>query len=430
MLDFINNFLYSLISFVAGLIFMKYIIIRDNSKISIQLIVLMIFSSIVTSLLFQLDFSMIKTVLFCISYFLMFKMYFKIDGYKALLYALVFVVLLAVSEIIVFLILTKVIDVGTTYLYDVFAVSFLSNIIINIGAILLGYINRKWLIKILNLKFNNYIVIYSMLLFLCVAFFFYLTFININNGIGMFSGIALITILLFFIVNQLVQSYKNNQLMIKYDKLLEFIKKYEVEIDNQRMMRHEIKNQLLTIKSKIVDKDKDKNIINYIDEIIADNNRIIKHAEYAKLNYLPPNGIKGLFYFKVNEAMEKNIDVKINVSKQVENSVLSKLSTIMFNQLGKLLGIVLDNAIEAAEIANKKQIGIEIYKNDNVIVFIISNTYKKIIADSFRMFTRSTKGENRGYGLLLTKTILKNNSRLKLETSITDSLYVQKIVIK
>ena len=67
--------------------------------------------------------------------------------------------------------------------------------------------------------------------------------------------------LLFIIISVLVQNYRNNELTIKYDKLLEFIKKYEVEIDNQRVMRHEVKNQLLTIKSKLIDKDKNKNII-------------------------------------------------------------------------------------------------------------------------------------------------------------------------
>ena len=39
---------------------------------------------------------------------------------------------------------------------------------------------------------------------------------------------------------------------------------YEEKIDELRIQSHENKNQLLNIKSKIIDKDKNKNIIEYI----------------------------------------------------------------------------------------------------------------------------------------------------------------------
>ena len=176
-------------------------------------------------------------------------------------------------------------------------------------------------------------------------------------------------------INLLIQSYKNNQLTNKYDKLLEFIKKYEEELDNQRTMRHETKNQLLIIKSKIIDNDTQENIINYIDNTLKDNNKEIKHVIYAKLNLLPPNGLKGLFYFKISEARKLDINVDINISKNIKNSLLYNLTPITFNQLGKLLGILLDNAIEAAADTKNKIIGIEIYEENNKVKFIISNSF-------------------------------------------------------
>ena len=41
------------------------------------------------------------------------------------------------------------------------------------------------------------------------------------------------------------------------------MKEYEAEIEKQRILRHETKNQLLTIKSKIVDKNDEKQTIEY-----------------------------------------------------------------------------------------------------------------------------------------------------------------------
>ena len=123
---------------------------------------------------------------------------------------------------------------------------------------------------------------------------------------------------------------------------------------------------------------------------------------------------------------DKGITVDVNISKNIENSLLKKLNSIEFNQIGKVLGVYLDNAIEAAEKANKKMIGIEIFKNKNEIIFIISNTYNL----NTRKFGRSSKGEDRGYGLLLVNNILNNNIRLSSITEITEELYTKKFIIK
>lgn len=62
---------------------------------------------------------------------------------------------------------------------------------------------------------------------------------------------------------------------------------------------------------------------------------------------------------------------------------------------------------------------------------IISNTYDNVI-DEEKVGNEkySTKGKNRGHGLLLVKKILNENNRFESETKITDRIYIQKIKIK
>lgn len=67
-------------------------------------------------------------------------------------------------------------------------------------------------------------------------------------------------------------------------------------------------------------------------------------------------------YYKFSEAEEKGLDVKLNIAKQVENSFLKDLNTKDFKDLTRILGVYLDNAIEASILSEKKQLGIEIYK--------------------------------------------------------------------
>lgn len=430
MWESINNYLCSLITILAGISFVKFSLDKKVNAKMLSSVVIMGLFSLIMLVLFYYDLLFLKTLLFCFIYFILFRYMFRLTGYQSLLSSIIFMLILTISEIIVFLFLSEILSINNEYLYNSFGGSILSNVIIGFIAVLLGRINRKWLCKVINMKLKNYLVVYITLLFGCIIYFFYVTFSNIGNGINVFSGIMIIIVLLSVLSSLIIQAYKNNQLMIKYDKLLDFIKKYEIEIDNQRTMRHEIKNQLLTIKSKLIDKDENLSIINYINEIIEDNNKEINHTLYAKFNGLPSNGLKGLFYFKVSEAIDKNIDVSINISKKISGSLLNNLNSVMFNQLGKLFGILLDNAIEASDLSSEKKIGIEIYVEEDRIHFIVSNTYNLKINYRLNGLFYSTKGKNRGYGLLLAKTIVNSNNRLSLNTMISDEIFTQELIIK
>ena len=111
---------------------------------------------------------------------------------------------------------------------------------------------------------------------------------RINNNIllYLFSIVVLMTVL-FSLIKQTIENHK---LTNEYDKLLEFMTTYENEIEKQRILRHEIKNEFRTIRAKICDQQENKEIIEYIDEIVNDKYEI-KKEKYAKYGYLPPNGI-------------------------------------------------------------------------------------------------------------------------------------------
>ena len=206
---------------------------------------------------------------------------------------------------------------------------------------------------------------------------------------------------------------------------------YENEIEKQRILRHETKNEFRTIRAKICDKQDNKAIIEYIDEILNDKYEI-KQEKYAKFGYLPPNGIKGLCYFKVQEAEEKRIKVALNISKRIKDSTIYNLSVKQQRDFGKILGVLLDNAIEASKESTKKEMGIEAYINTNKeFKMIVSNTYNnQIDPNKIGKEKFSTKGKNRGHGLLLVKQLINKNDIFELKTSIQENVYIQTIIIK
>ena len=430
MWDLISNYLGPLITTVTAFIFMKFILKKEIKIAPIYVAVIILLISFVISLDILKVHMFLRTMISCFLYLLMYKFVFKLNAFKSLFFSIIYFLFLTISELFIFVFLTNILHVSNDYLYNVFAGSILSNVIIASICLAISFLIKPLLIKLDNFRFKHNFLVYTFLLFGVILFFFYITFTNIGKGIDILAGIVVVAALLVVTMHLISQTYRNNALLDKYDKLLEFIKKYETEIDNQRTVRHELKNQLLTIQSKILDNDKKENIIKYIDEILNDNKKTIKHEVYAKFSKLPSNGIKGLFYFKVSEAQDKGINVKVNITPDFDNSRLSNLDSLEFNQLGKILGIILDNAIEGAEVTKDKVLGIEIYSHDKKIYFVISNSYSSQLNSSLSVINKSTKGAHRGHGLLLARAIVKSNKNLSLETNVNESLYTQIISIK
>lgn len=388
-------------------------------------------NSAIVFLLYLDNSQTLKTIVGYFLYVILFRISFKFDKYKSFLTGFLYYILLFSGEILFFIVTSYLFKISGNKVYIDFGATLLGNFLVSAICLSIGFLLRKLMIKLLEKRIRNKLLAYWICIFACVALFFSICFSTDTLNIETFLVLGMITVILIVIFVSFYQTYKNNELAVKYDKLLDFIKKYETEIDKQRTLRHETKNQLLTIKSKLIDKDKTDNVIKYIDEIINDNDMVICHSEYSRLKYLPSNGIKGLFYFKVSEANDRKISVNINISKEIKNSYISKLSPITFNQLGKILGIFLDNAIEGVELASEKQIGIEMYCNsDEEIIVIISNTYGPVKPKKPGVTVMSTKGNDRGHGLLLVRTIIASNKMFENETEITNDLYIQKLIIK
>ena len=344
-MDLISDYVGTLISTICGVFFVNKILkIELKLKKPYVLLFCMLNSLIITACcVFKIV--ELKSIVGYFLYVILFRISFKFDKYKSFLTGFLYYILLFSGEILFFIVTSYLFKISGNKVYIDFGATLLGNFLVSAICLSIGFLLRKLMIKLLEKRIRNKLLAYWICILACIVLFFLTCFSTDTLNIETFLVLGMITVILIVIFVSFYQTYKNNELAVKYDKLLDFIKKYETEIDKQRTLRHETKNQLLTIKSKLIDKDKTDNVIKYIDEIINDNNMVICHSEYSRLKYLPSNGIKGLFYFKVSEANDRKISVNINISKKIKNSYISKLSPITFNQLGKILGIFLDNAI-------------------------------------------------------------------------------------
>ena len=372
-----------------------------------------------------------KTILSMLSFALLIELSFNTGYIKSIFSSILYSLLTIIPDLMILGFVTQLLNVTKESCYSTFAGSILGNIIISMLMIGLTYALRKPLRKLFSYRLtrNKKIVVLSLLTLLTIAVFFYSLIKDYRFSNNVFTYILLIFTLVV-ILGYLFKEKMNNENMFKrYDDLLTVMKNYESDIEDHRTSNHETRNELLAIRSKVSDLG-DETLCEYIDSILGDKKNI-NSAKYSRFKYLPTNGLKGFLYYKFSEAEEKGLDVKLNIAKQVENSFLKDLNTKDFKDLTRILGVYLDNAIEASVLSEKKQLGIEIYKVKNDIEIIISNTYSnKVDKDKIGNERYSTKGLTRGHGLLLVKRILKNNNRLTSEAKVTDTIYSQTIKIK
>ena len=432
MSEIFNGFLSSAITTIAIYAF-GIIIFNNNKKLKIiYKLLILLFSILIHTLLFLNFEGTIKTVLFVILLMLTFKFIFNISIGKSLLASLLFIIILVVPDLITMACAVYVLKISKEIIYSTIAGGIISNISVSILMILLTYLLRKPLKKIININIssNKKIIGTLVLLLITIGIFFYslINTFQFNNDVaGSLIAILGLIGIFFYIFKQKID---NDNLAKKYDNLLDIMKNYESDIEEQRTLIHETRNELTTIRCKIKDKEKESEIIKYIDSIMGDK-ASSNMSKFSKFKYLPSNGLKGFFYYKFTEAERKGIKVSVNISKQIENSILGKLDTKRFKDLARVIGVYLDNAIEASSLSKNKKLGIEIYLIKNNVEIIISNTYQNAIdEEKIGKEKYTTKGKNRGHGLLLVKRILSENKIITSKNEVTDKLYIQKIRIR
>ena len=433
MLKIISLFTGILILGIGELIFARIVLDKKIEKSPVKVILIFLLSTLVytvTNLYLQ---GISKTIIILIVHVLEFKTIFDIEYQKSILLTLEYIIIMMISEIVIFFPISELSEATKNFFYNNIAGTVIGNILTCVSFLLITILLRKSLTKISNYKVENNVklIFFSIITTICILIIFYNAFKDVELNLDLVINIFIIIVFIGILVSLMRQTMQNESLKSQYEQILEFMTTYEEEIEKQRILRHETKNIFLAIKAQLTDNTNKKEIVSYINSVLEDDIKM-RNEEYAKFKSFPANGLKGLCYYKAQTAVDKKINVSINISPRIKNSLISKLTVKEIKDLGKILGVFLDNAIEASYNSEKKKMGFEAYLINNNVKIIISNTYKGIIEkDKIGQEKYSTKGKNRGHGLLLVKEIVSNNSDMfETSTEITDELYIQSIVIK
>lgn len=301
-------------------------------------------------------------------------------------------------------------DLRTKYLFT-FSIFF--DLLLYIVSFYLGRFLRKQYFR-LNIKFSSKVqIIFLVELLLCFTIF--LVNIITAEALGYPQRAILVNFILFFIFLVvtliifgfaifLLRKEANLEMELKdFENLQEYTNKVETLYQDLRSFKHDYTNILLSLRTYIEDKDFEnlsayfqEKIMPYDQEIQADA-KILSHL--SQLQVLP---LKSLIYSKLLVAMNNNLNIQLEIPVSVNQINMSDLDLV------KVVGIFLDNAIEAAKETEDKILTISIVSSHESTVLSINNSYLGDIVNRKAIYELgySTKGENRGVGLFNAKNVL------------------------
>ena len=190
-------------------------------------------------------------------------------------------------------------------------------------------------------------------------------------------------------------------------------------IDGLRTFKHDYSNTLQTMYGYVQ--------FNKMEELKKMFTQVLDETKaITTLDRLNPNTIKdpGLFAIlngKYQTAKDKHIKMEIEIFGDIEKSSME-----IFD-LTRVLGILLDNAIDAAKESKKKKIKFLLSERRDAIDIEISNTYfgKKIDLEKIKQKGVSSKGRDRGLGLYKVEEIVNKYESVRNDTIIEGQMFVQ-----
>lgn len=269
--------------------------------------------------------------------------------------------------------------------------------------------------KIDYIKFIiNYIVIIGCVS-LCIYSFY-------NKSITYISNFVFIGLLIIYINFNVFKNFNINKKLVYIQTLESDRNRLSTENDRIRTFKHDFNNIIQAMNGYIQTEDI-PSLKTYIKKMIKD----VNDTDDSKIGnefLLNNKAITNLLKSKNVKAKKENIDIKFEI--MFELKLLKKYEY----ELIRVLGIFLDNAIEAERDEENKVIEVLFFKDANCKRIIIENTCTKNV-DIDKIYTKefSTKKGNTGLGLWEVKNFVDNNPNFSLETTLENNCFKHTLYI-
>lgn len=281
----------------------------------------------------------------------------------------------------------------------------------------------------MNSKTKILLCINLILIIIVLAMQFYLIAFYSNTLPFSISLISILGLIAYFIVSlyNLISTSKLAVTTRDLENAQHTIQTTKILHDQVRSFKHDFDNMLNSIGGYVVSED--------IEGLKKYYNQLLEECHKTNNLYsLSPEvinhpAIYHMLATKYYEADKKDVQIDLDVFLDL-NEIEKRMKIYDFT---RILGILLDNAIDASNECEKKLINVSFRKDleNNVILVIIQNTYTNKSIDTEEIFEKghSSKENHSGLGLWKVRQILNKNNNLNLFTTKDKEFFTQQFEI-
>lgn len=297
-----------------------------------------------------------------------------------------------------------------------------------VGIILLKYKNLK-LEFLEDIDRKTKIIIISNLFFgiLAIITQTVVLFYYVDNLPILMTFLSFISLLAYFVISiySLTRIFKLILTTRKLQSAEEYNHSLRVLHDSVRAFKHDFDNMVTTIGGYIKTNDME-GLEKYYSELVDDSERV-NNLYILNPEVVNNDGIYNLLTKKYHEADSK--DIKVNITFLLDLSTLN----MKIYEFARILGILLDNAIEASSECEEKIINL-IFRNDtknHTQLLIVENTYADKTVDTEKIFEKGISGKENhtGLGLWEVRKLVNKNQNIHLRTIKDDKFFKQQLEI-
>ena len=424
--------LYFLDAFVNLLLFSTILNIKMTKKRKYLYIVIISIVAFISRICFPdpygIFFNMLLVILFI-------KFILNVSWLKAFLAEFISVAISSILELFMFRLFLSIFNISHENIMTNFLYRSLFALCIYLCVFILYKIIKyfKFHINLENMNSKNRILFIITTIFgiLSIGLQFYLiTFYSDTMPLAI-TIISIFSLLAYFFIN--MYSLFNTNKLETTSRNLEEAQLYNKTLillhDSMRGFKHDFHNIVQGI-GGYIDSNDISGLKSYYKQLLEDCNRV---NNLTALNPVVINNpaIYNIMAVAYHRADEKGIQINLNILIDL-NEIANHMKIYEFT---RILGILLDNAIEATLECTNKIINIVFRKDENRhrILILIENTYKNKEINIDKIFEKSysskSKETNSGLGLWEIRQVLKRNNNLNLFTSKNNEYFIQQFEI-
>jgi len=248
------------------------------------------------------------------------------------------------------------------------------------------------------------------------------------HQVSIFLIIILIVLssIFFFYAKAMESKYQLQRKQDEQEAMQYYINEIEKQYTDMRKFKHDYQNILVSINGYIEDSDLDGLRQYFHGRVKIVSEKIIKQDFMLEnLSRIKIREIKSIFAAKLIMAHEKGVEISFEAREDIDTIPMNTITLV------RMLGIVLDNAIEALIELGEGILQVGVWKEAEEVTFVVQNLCRLDLPKLHELerVGFSTKGEKRGLGLNNLSELAEEEANVVLQTAISNNQFIQKIII-